>query len=163
MSSTPTVPVSRTNPHWQAGESDATHARRRGWGVGTRLIGDQGYGPTTITITALGQTRVLARAEGREREKTWTLTARDWQELPGLPDEESDWADFDMAAVEHVAAAHGLTAEQLVRAAQALHDHEQSLRGTSGQVVHPMTARHVHAALRALATLDLPPREPSDG
>lgn len=162
MSTTPTVPVSRRNPHWEKGESDAAHARRRGWSVGTRLVGDEGYGPTTITITALGQATVVARADGRDRENTWTLAARDWVELPGLPEEDSDWASFDMTVIEHVAAGHGLTAEQLMRAAQVLHRYEESLSGPGGQVVQAMSARHVHAALRVLSTLGLPPRKLGD-
>lgn len=86
MSAALTVPVSRSNPHWQGRESSATHARRRGWGAGTRLIGDEGYGPTIITIIALGRDLVIAHADGRARENTWTLSARDWQELPAIPE-----------------------------------------------------------------------------
>lgn len=82
MSSTPTVPVSRRNPHWQHGETSADHARRRGWDVGTRLIGDEGHGPTIITLTAVGRENVLACADGRDYENMWTLAARDWRELP---------------------------------------------------------------------------------
>ena len=82
MSATPTVPASRSNPHWEPGEDSATHARRRGWDVGTRLIGDEGYGPTIITITAIGRQNVLACPDGRDYENMWTLAARDWQALP---------------------------------------------------------------------------------
>lgn len=158
MSTTPTVPVSRRNPHFRTGESPATHARRRGWDVGTRLIGDEGYGPTTITITAIGKEAVLARADNSSRDHSWSLACRDWQVLPGIPEDADDWAGFDRDAIGHVAAAHGLTAEQLMRGAQALHQYEQTQRGAGGQVAHPVANRHVHAALRVLATLNLPPR-----
>lgn len=157
MSAELTVPVSRTNPHFQIGESPAAHARRRGWGAGTRLIGDEGYGPTTITITAIGKEAVLARADDSDRARSWSLACRDWQALPGLPGDADDWDCFAMDAIEHVAAAHGLTVEQLMHGAQALHQYEETQRGTGGQVALPMTNRHVHTALRVLATLNLPP------
>lgn len=72
--------MSTTNPHMRHGESSADYARRRGWGPGTRLVGDEGYGPTTIEITALGRREILAVAEGRGKENSWTLRYRDWQE-----------------------------------------------------------------------------------
>lgn len=151
------VPVTRRNPHFRRGESPATHARRRGWDVGTRLIGDEGRGPTTITITAIGNEAVLARADDSDKDRSWSLACRDWQALPALPEDDDGWTGFDMEAIGKVAAMHGLTAEQLMRGAQALHQHEQTQRGAGGQVVLPMTTRHVHAALRVLATLNLPP------
>ena len=68
------------NPHWLRGETDAQHARRRGWEPGQRLVGDEGYGPTVITITAIGINSVLAVPErARAREGVWTLAHRDWQ------------------------------------------------------------------------------------
>ncbi len=60
-------------------------ARNNGWGVGTHLVGDEGYGPSVIVITALGEDLMLARCVSRrgeqveEREATWTLGARDWR------------------------------------------------------------------------------------
>lgn len=66
-------------------------ARLNGWGVGTRLVGDEGYGPTVIEITAMGERTLLARAVSRqgrpvdEVEGTWVLDAREWTEVePGL-------------------------------------------------------------------------------
>lgn len=79
MTAIPSVPGDSRNPHWQAGESSADHARRRGWEPGTRLVGDAGYGPTTITITALGRAAVLAVTDGRGDETLWALAERDWQ------------------------------------------------------------------------------------
>lgn len=66
--------------------------RERGWTVGTRLVGDEGYGPTVIRITAIGEENILAVAESGPgssyaREGTWCLDGRDWQPL--LPANES--------------------------------------------------------------------------
>jgi hypothetical protein len=61
--------------------------RRNGWGPGTRLVGDEGYGPTVIRITAVGERHVLAVAESHQgvavdpRERLWTLALRDWREV----------------------------------------------------------------------------------
>lgn len=66
------------------GRTEAETCRLNRWGVGTRLVGDEGYGPTVIEITAVGQFSILAKAVERsgqpirEREATWTLTCRDW-------------------------------------------------------------------------------------
>lgn len=66
--------------------NSAETCRARGWGPGTRLIGDEGYGPTVIRITALGERRILAVAEshngipyGPWDEAPWTLEHRDWR------------------------------------------------------------------------------------
>lgn len=152
MSAELTVPVSRANPHFRVGESPAAHARRRGWNVGTRLVGDNGDGPTIITITSIGKEAVLARADNSNRDHLWSLACRDWQALP--PDGS---AHFSMAAIGHMAATHGLTAEQLMRGAEALHRYEEAQRDSGAQGVSPVTASHVHAALRVLATLNLSP------
>ena len=59
-----------------------------GWGPGTRLAGDEGYGVTVIRITAVGEGAILARRESHDghafvsrHESTWTLDARDWREV----------------------------------------------------------------------------------
>lgn len=57
---------------------DADVARANGWTVGTRLVGDEGYGPSTIEITAVGRDHVLAVWNG-ERESLTCLTAREWR------------------------------------------------------------------------------------
>lgn len=57
----------------------------KGWEVGTRIKGNEGYGETVIQITAIGEKRVLARQishKGQEQtssESTWTLAHRDWE------------------------------------------------------------------------------------
>ena len=67
-----------------------------GWGVGTRLIGDEGYGPTIIEITAVGKRSILAETVTHngsqprgETEGLWTLTCRDWTRVtpPAKPEE----------------------------------------------------------------------------
>ena len=62
--------------------ADTCHAN--GWTVGTRLVGDEGYGPTVIRITAIGVESVLAvteshNGEPRDYESSWTFKYRDWQ------------------------------------------------------------------------------------
>jgi len=65
--------------------SDAELCRANGWGPGTRLVGDQGYGPTVIEITAVGERYILAKTisfRGNPMdsgEGLWTLECRDWQ------------------------------------------------------------------------------------
>ncbi len=58
----------------------------RGWTVGTRLVGDEGYGPTVIEITAIGASEVLAKTishDGKpdrdQHESSWVFWCRDWQ------------------------------------------------------------------------------------
>lgn len=66
--------------------SEAAACRERGWGVGTRLVGDEGYGPTVIEITAVGDSSVLAKRLGhagdacKPSESSWVLWCRDWSE-----------------------------------------------------------------------------------
>jgi hypothetical protein len=65
--------------------SDAERCRQNGWGVGTRLAGDEGYGVTVIEITAIGESRILAKTVSHKGERvdqsetSWTLVCRDWQ------------------------------------------------------------------------------------
>ena len=60
--------------------------RANGWGVGTRLAGDEGYGVTVIEITGFGSTSMLARSiehAGKRTwrdESSWVLYCRDWHE-----------------------------------------------------------------------------------
>lgn len=58
--------------------------RANGWGPGTHLVGDEGYGPRIIRITAVGETCILAIAADRsdDWEATWTLECRDWRAVP---------------------------------------------------------------------------------
>lgn len=65
--------------------SSAALCRRNGWEPGTLLIGDEGYGPTVIEITAVGQDGILAIARSNAgrltlgSESPWTLSYRDWK------------------------------------------------------------------------------------
>lgn len=66
--------------------SGADTARAKGWTVGTRLVGDEGHGPTVIEITAIGRDQVLAytvshngKPDPRSRESSWSFRYRDWQ------------------------------------------------------------------------------------
>jgi hypothetical protein len=74
-------PTYRSEPF----ENEAEFCRRHGLTPGTRLVGDEGYGPTVIEITALGERKVLAKTishNGRSPidpvEGSWTLSCRDW-------------------------------------------------------------------------------------
>jgi hypothetical protein len=66
--------------------NSAKKCRAEGWGPGTRLAGDEGYGVTVIEITAVGEQAILAKSIShkgveyeRTRESMWTLACRDWQ------------------------------------------------------------------------------------
>lgn len=67
------------------GESPADACRRLGWTAGTRLVGDEGYGPTVIEITAIGERQILAKRISHNgkvpdwtRENSWVLDCRVW-------------------------------------------------------------------------------------
>lgn len=71
------------------GLSDVGICLAKGWGPGTRLVGDEGSGPSIIHITALGASSILAvlvshngKTERDRTESLWTLRHRDWIELP---------------------------------------------------------------------------------
>lgn len=62
--------------------------REHGWRVGTCLVGDAGYGPTVIRITALGEKVMLARMVSHARvavpynaDRAWSLSLRDWHSI----------------------------------------------------------------------------------
>lgn len=68
--------------------TDADLCRKNGWGPGTRLVGNEGYGDTVIEITAVGERGILAKRishDGEpsrsELETSWTLQCRDWSEV----------------------------------------------------------------------------------
>lgn len=68
------------------GLSAAAICRANGWEPGQHLVGDEGYGPTIIRITAIGAEQILAvqvshngRLSGRGWENSWVLWCRDWQ------------------------------------------------------------------------------------
>lgn len=63
--------------------------QRNDWKAGTRLVGDEGYGPTVIEIVFISQQTLIAKAishngeaESHPMERTWTLACRDWAEVP---------------------------------------------------------------------------------
>ncbi len=69
----------------ECGQDPAAICRARGWTVGTQLVGDEGFGPETIEITAIGRRNILAITIARKgrrvlegREGNWNLTCRDW-------------------------------------------------------------------------------------
>ena len=62
--------------------------RDHGWGVGTCLVGDAGFGPTVIQITALGDKVMLAKiirqgcaSIGYHDAQAWSLSLREWHPL----------------------------------------------------------------------------------
>ncbi len=71
--------------------SDAEQCRRNGWTAGTRLVGDEGYGPTVIELTAIGEDSILAKKishngipEEYPYEGSWTLSCRKWKKVKNL-------------------------------------------------------------------------------
>lgn len=84
-------PITTNNPNMRPGENGADFARRMGYTPGTVLVGNEGYGDTYLTITGLGEERLLARAwterHGHCFEKLWTLRYRNWQRADELPAE----------------------------------------------------------------------------
>ena len=73
------------------GATERETCELNGWVVGTCLVGDEGYGPSVIKITAIGETSILARCLSRkgrkvaEREHVWTLACREWTEVSPCP------------------------------------------------------------------------------
>ncbi|WAJ27558.1 DUF7241 domain-containing protein [Antarcticirhabdus aurantiaca] len=68
--------------------SDAEVCRINGWQPGTRLVGDEGFGPTIIEITAVGRDKILGvmvahkgRPYEHDSEAMWTLACRDWRRV----------------------------------------------------------------------------------
>ncbi len=67
--------------------SDAAVCRANGWGVGALLEGDEGFGPTVIQITAVGERVILAKAVSHAAkainrdEAVWSLAYRDWRKV----------------------------------------------------------------------------------
>ena len=68
------------------GETETETCRLNGWSVGTVLVGDEGFGPEAIVITAIGEKSILAKkvrdntgcAVENPEESLWTLKYRDW-------------------------------------------------------------------------------------
>ncbi len=68
------------------GKTDAETCRLNQWNVGTVLVGDEGFGPEKIKITAIGEESILAkRIENyhgvavKDAERLWTLDCREWK------------------------------------------------------------------------------------
>lgn len=74
-------------PTLKSALSSAEICRRNGWEAGTRLVGDEGYGPTVIEITAVGAESILAKELSHNgepaggHENVWLLDCRDWKEV----------------------------------------------------------------------------------
>lgn len=75
------MPDTALTPTRDSVYSSAELCRRNGWTVGTALIGDEGYGPAVIVLTAIGKRNVLAQQISpiRQDENVWTLRNRDWR------------------------------------------------------------------------------------
>jgi hypothetical protein len=69
-------------------DSDAEECRARGFQPGDRLIGNEGYGPTEIVITVIGEKKILAKTVAqngnplKRPENIWTLSGRDLERAP---------------------------------------------------------------------------------
>ena len=67
-------------------EYPAEICRLNGWTVGTKLVGNEGYGDFVIEITAIGEEKILckwARKSGGFYEESSTLACREWVEVDG--------------------------------------------------------------------------------
>jgi hypothetical protein len=60
-------------------------ARAKGWTEGTRIVGDEGHGPTVIEITEVTRSRLFAKRISHNgvpapdrRDTSWVLYCRDW-------------------------------------------------------------------------------------
>ena len=68
-------------------KSDVEICRENGWTVGDVLEGDEGFGPTRILITAIGEKHILARklshsgTDYQGSESHWTLQCREWKKV----------------------------------------------------------------------------------
>lgn len=57
--------------------------RQYGWGVGTVLYGDEGYGVAYLLITAIGERNIMGRdIKAGSSENLWTLSCRCWLPHP---------------------------------------------------------------------------------
>ena len=72
----------------------AEKCRENGWGVGTRLTGNEEGENTVIEITAVGEIYVLAKAIScngvpvpHPSECNWMLACRNWRRVPDTPDQ----------------------------------------------------------------------------
>jgi hypothetical protein len=54
----------------------------RGWGSGTTLVGDEGYGDDRITLRYVGPQALIAHWHRHDRESLTTLGCRCWSEAP---------------------------------------------------------------------------------
>lgn len=77
--------------------TSAEYCRRNGFDVGTRLVGNEGHGPTIIEITAIGKEMVLAKTishngvlDPNESEGSWVFWCREWSRVsrPTTPRQE---------------------------------------------------------------------------
>jgi len=67
-------------------EYPAEICRLNGWTVGTKLVGNEGYGDSVIEITAIGEEKILAKwttKKGLTYEESTTLACREWNEVDG--------------------------------------------------------------------------------
>jgi len=83
-------------PTLNNGREPADLCRVNGWGVGTVLEGDEGYGACRIVITAVGEKSILAREvvccghekHASSREGSWVLSCREWRRIEAAPSSE---------------------------------------------------------------------------
>ena len=64
--------------------------RANGWGAGTVLRGDK-FNSVTITITGIGEKKILARNVNDEWEGTWTFDNQEWSEVKDDHDYDGLW------------------------------------------------------------------------
>lgn len=73
------------NPNTRTEENSADYCRRKGWAPGTKITGNEGYGPTVEKITAIGEETVLTKTLHKDgscsSEHIWTHTCRKWEKI----------------------------------------------------------------------------------
>lgn len=72
----------------EKGKNDRETCELNGFVVGDVIEGDEGYGPSRILITAIGQESLLARCLSHpgkpvcgHGESLWTLSYREWKKI----------------------------------------------------------------------------------
>lgn len=85
--SSPASPATASTKELSRTMNPADVARAKGWEEGTRIVGDEGHGPTVIEITEVTRSRLFAKRISHNgvpsparSDNSWVLSCRDWTE-----------------------------------------------------------------------------------